>query len=176
MALAQLSFGDQRNGFVDFCNQATHLRGWDIVAVVPNFTYFSGALCVLYRLCYNNNKLSSSACNPAIEDLIMAPRHKAMRHMAVNFSRYQSQLTAKLQSAASKVHVLSDLWTCPHGHGVLAICARWLGCHTGDNATSNDTGLQHLLIRIKRHLEVWLVLDTARAAFSLLFVQPALHR
>ncbi|KID59249.1 transposase-like protein, partial [Metarhizium brunneum ARSEF 3297] len=113
----------------------------------------------------------------------MASRHKAMRHIAANFSRYQSQLTAKLQSAASKVPVSSDLWTSPHRHGVLAICARWvdedyqprgallglqeirhshsgehqsrllfvilelygvtkqLGCHTGDNATSNDTGL-----------------------------------
>lgn len=58
IALAQLSFGNQRNSFVDFCNQATHLLGWDIVAVVPNLTYISGALCILYRLCYNNDKLT----------------------------------------------------------------------------------------------------------------------
>jgi len=66
------------------------------------------------------------ACNPAIEGLIMASRHEAMRHIAANFSLYQSQLTAKLQSSVSKVHVSSDLWTSPHRHGVLAICARWV--------------------------------------------------
>jgi hypothetical protein len=132
------------------------------------------------------------ACNPTIEDLIMASRHEAMRHITTNFSLYQSQLKAKLQSAVSKVHISSDLWTSPHRHGVLAVCARWvdkdyqprrvllslleirhshsgerqsrlisstlalygitkqLGCHTGDNATSNDTCLQHLSTRLKQ--------------------------
>ncbi|KAF5253811.1 hypothetical protein FOXYS1_14492, partial [Fusarium oxysporum] len=61
------------------------------------------------------------SCNPAIEDLIMASRHEAMRHITANFSLYQSQLKAKLQSAVSKVHISSDLWTSPHRHGVLAI-------------------------------------------------------
>ncbi|RKK07573.1 hypothetical protein BFJ66_g17047 [Fusarium oxysporum f. sp. cepae] len=126
------------------------------------------------------------SCNPAIEDLIMTSRHEAMRHITANFSLYQSQLKAKLQSVVSKVHISSDLWTSPHRHGVLAVCARWvdedyqprrsllslpeirhshsgehqsriifstldiydianqLGCHTGDNAASNDTCLQHL--------------------------------
>ncbi|RKK06794.1 hypothetical protein BFJ65_g18348 [Fusarium oxysporum f. sp. cepae] len=131
------------------------------------------------------------ACNPAIEDLIMTSRHEAMRHITANFSLYQSQLKAKLQSAVSKVHISSDLWTSPHRHGVLAVCARWvdedyqprrallslleirhrrgipgisnifstldlydianqLGCHTGDNATSNDTCLQHLSAKLKQ--------------------------
>ncbi|KAF6525442.1 hypothetical protein HZS61_011237 [Fusarium oxysporum f. sp. conglutinans] len=132
------------------------------------------------------------SCNPAIEDLIMTSRHEAMRHITANFSLYQSQLKAKLQSAVSKVHISSDLWTSPHRHGVLAVCARWidedyqprrallslpeirhshsgehqsrlifstldlydianqLGCHTGDNAASNDTCLQHLSTRLRQ--------------------------
>lgn len=148
------------------------------------------------------------ACNPAIEDLIMASRHEAMRHIAANFSLYQSQLAAKLESAASKVHVSSDLWTSPHRHGDLAIYARWvdedyqsrrtllglqeirhshsgehqsrllfstlelygvtkqLGYHTGDNASSNDTCLQHLSIWMKRDLKVRPVLNITCAAFS----------
>jgi hypothetical protein len=152
------------------------------------------------------------ACNPAIEDLIMVSRHEAMRHIAANFNLYQSQLMAKLQSAASKVHISSDLWTSPHRHGVLAICARWvdqdyqprrallglqeirhshsgehqsrllfstlelygvtkqLGCHTGDNATSNDTCLQHLSTRMKRDLQVRLVFNATCASPSCLFV------
>lgn len=136
------------------------------------------------------------ACNPAIEDLLITSRHEAMRHITANFSLYQSQLKARLQGAVSKVHISSDLWTSPHRHGVLAVCARWvdkdyqprrallslleirhshsgehqsrlifstlvlygitnqLGCHTGDNATSNDTCLQHLSTRLKRDLQV----------------------
>ncbi|KAL6405526.1 hypothetical protein AUP68_11284 [Ilyonectria robusta] len=132
------------------------------------------------------------ACNPAIEDLLMTSRHEAMRHITANFGLYQSQLKAKLQIAVSKIHISSDLWTSPHRHGVLAVCARWvdedyeprrallrlleirhshsgehqsrlifstldlydianqLGCHTGDNATSNDTCLQHLSTRLKQ--------------------------
>ncbi|KAG6997076.1 putative AC9 transposase [Fusarium oxysporum f. sp. conglutinans] len=132
------------------------------------------------------------ACNPAIEDLTMTSRHEAMRHITANFSLYQSQLKAKLQSAVSKVHISSNLWTSPHCHGVLAVCARWvdedcrprrallslpeirhshsgehqsrlifstldlydianqLGCHTGDNAASNDTCLQHLSTRLRQ--------------------------
>ncbi len=152
------------------------------------------------------------ACNLAIEDLMMTSRHEAMRHIAANFSLYQSQLVAKLQNAASKVHVSSDLWTSPHRHGVLAICARWvdedhqprrallglreirhshsgehqsrllfstlelygitkqLGCHTGDNATSNDTCLQHLSIRMKQDLQVRPELDATHAKFACLVV------
>jgi hypothetical protein len=136
------------------------------------------------------------SCNPAIEDLIMTSRHEAMRHITANFSLYQSQLKAKLQSAVSKVHISSDLWTSPHRHGVLAVCARWvdedyqprrallslpeirhshsgehqsriifsildiydianqLGCHTGDNAASNDTCLQHLSTRLRQDRNV----------------------
>ncbi|KAF5229463.1 hypothetical protein FANTH_14197 [Fusarium anthophilum] len=132
------------------------------------------------------------SCNPAIKDLIMTSRHEAMRHITANFSLYQSQLKAKLQSAGSKIHISSDLWTSPHRHGALAVCARWvdedyqprrallslpeirhshssehqsriifsildiydianqLGCHTGDNAASNDTCLQHLSTRLRQ--------------------------
>ncbi|ENH63525.1 hypothetical protein FOC1_g10000106 [Fusarium oxysporum f. sp. cubense race 1] len=49
-----------------------------------------------------------------------------MRHITANFSIYQDQLKAKLQSAVPKIHISSDLWTSPHRHGVLAVCARWV--------------------------------------------------
>src|SRR6478735_8831174 len=51
---------------------------------------------------------------------------ESLRHITANFSLYQSQLKAKLQSAVSKIHISSDLWTSPHRHGVLAVCARWV--------------------------------------------------
>lgn len=66
------------------------------------------------------------AANPAIEDLLMTSRHEAMRQITSNFELYQSQLKIKLQSARSKIHLITDLWTSPHRHGILAICARWV--------------------------------------------------
>ncbi|KAJ3453698.1 hypothetical protein MRS44_017945 [Fusarium solani] len=45
------------------------------------------------------------AANPAIEDLL---------------------LMATLEASISKIHILSDLWTSPHRHGILAISARWV--------------------------------------------------
>ncbi|PVH91175.1 hypothetical protein DM02DRAFT_505269, partial [Periconia macrospinosa] len=59
------------------------------------------------------------ACNPAIEDLIMTSRHEAMRHITTDFTLYQSQL------------IFSTL--------VFYGITKQLGCHTGNNATSNDT-------------------------------------
>jgi hypothetical protein len=66
------------------------------------------------------------AANPAIEDLLMTSRHEAMRQIASNFELYQSQLKAKLNGAISKIHIATDLWTSPHRHGILAVCARWV--------------------------------------------------
>jgi hypothetical protein len=33
---------------------------------------------------------------------------------------------ATLEASISKIHILSDLWTSPHRHGILAISARWV--------------------------------------------------
>ncbi|OWT42391.1 hypothetical protein VFPPC_18318 [Pochonia chlamydosporia 170] len=126
------------------------------------------------------------ASNPAVEDLLLTSRHAAMRHISANFDLYRTRLRSLLESSISLVHISSDLWTSPHRHGILALCARWidadlkprrallgmpeckfshsgehqaelmlevleiyglsrrLGYHTSDNATSNDTCLQHL--------------------------------
>jgi len=66
------------------------------------------------------------ACNPAIKDLLLTSRDAAMRHITASFDLYRSQLKAKLQAAVSKIHFSTDLWTSPHRHGILAVCARWV--------------------------------------------------
>jgi hypothetical protein len=66
------------------------------------------------------------AANPAIEDLLLTSRDAAMRHISANFDLYRSQLKMKLQTAVSKIHLSTDLWTSPHRHGILAVCARWV--------------------------------------------------
>jgi hypothetical protein len=66
------------------------------------------------------------ACNPAIGDLLLTSRDAAMRHITATFDLYRSQLKAKLQVAVSKIHLSTDLWTSPHRHGILAVCARWV--------------------------------------------------
>ena len=66
------------------------------------------------------------AGNPAIRDLLLTSRTAAMRHIAVNFDLYASQLRAQLQTAVSKVHFSTDLWKSPHRHEILAVCARWV--------------------------------------------------
>lgn len=66
------------------------------------------------------------ACNPAIGDLLINNRKQAMGYINSNYSLYSSQLAESLQTAQSKIHMSSDLWTSPHRHGVLAICAQWV--------------------------------------------------
>jgi hypothetical protein len=66
------------------------------------------------------------ACNPAIEDLLLTSRDAAMRHITTTFDLYRSQLKAKLQASVSKIHLSTDIWTSPHRHGILAVCARWV--------------------------------------------------
>lgn len=141
------------------------------------------------------------ASNPAVEDLLLTSRHAAMRHISANFDLYQTRIRSLLENSFSSVHISSDLWTSPHRHGILALCARWidadlkprrallgmpeckfshsgkhqaelmlevlekyglpakLGYHTSDNATSNDTCLQHLsrLLREKHNVGFWII-------------------
>jgi hypothetical protein len=66
------------------------------------------------------------ASNPAIEDLLLMSRDAAMRHITSTFDLYRSQLKEKLQASVSKIHLSTDLWTSPHRHGILAVCARWV--------------------------------------------------
>ena len=66
------------------------------------------------------------ACNPAIEDSLITSRHTAMWYITANFKLYAVQLKESLQSAVSKIHLSTDLWTVPHRHGVLAVCTQWV--------------------------------------------------
>lgn len=66
------------------------------------------------------------ASNPAVEDLLLTSRHAAMRHISANFDLYRTRLRSLLEASFSVVHFSSDLWTSPHRHGILALCARWI--------------------------------------------------
>ncbi|KAG7405781.1 putative AC transposase [Fusarium oxysporum f. sp. raphani] len=125
------------------------------------------------------------------QDLLVTNRSALMRLIDATYELYSSQLMATLEASISKVHILSDLWTSPHRHGILAISARWVdqdyqprrallampecryshsgetqasliidtlakygiasnvGYHVGDNATSNDTCLSYLSLRLR---------------------------
>ncbi|KAM5360624.1 hypothetical protein ACJA88_014769 [Fusarium oxysporum] len=66
------------------------------------------------------------ACNPAIEDLLLTSRDAVMRHITTTIDLYRSQLKARLQASVSNIHLSIDIWTSPHRHGILAVCARWV--------------------------------------------------
>lgn len=66
------------------------------------------------------------ASNPAVEDLLLTSRHAAMRHISANFDLYRTRIRSLLEGSYSVVHISSDLWTSPHRHGILALCARWI--------------------------------------------------
>jgi hypothetical protein len=66
------------------------------------------------------------ACNPAIEDLLITSRARAMRIIDANFALYASQLRETFQYAQSMIHISTDLWTSPHRHAMLAVCAQWV--------------------------------------------------
>lgn len=66
------------------------------------------------------------ACNPAIEDLLILSRRTAVRYIASNYALYQGQIKEGLATSTSPIHISSDLWTSPHRHSLLAICAQWV--------------------------------------------------
>lgn len=66
------------------------------------------------------------ACNPAIEDLLITSRRTAVRYIASNYELYKGQIRDSLASAISPIHITSDLWTSPHQHSLLAVCAQWV--------------------------------------------------
>jgi hypothetical protein len=136
------------------------------------------------------------ACNPAINDQLITSRRSAMNYIVANYGLYMDQIKDGLATASSPIHLSSDLWTSPHRHAMLAVCAQWvdkdyqlqkallglpecrdthsgerqanliidtlekfgissnLGYHTGDNATSNDTCLEHIARRLADEFNV----------------------
>ena len=64
------------------------------------------------------------ACNPAIKDLIITSRRTMVRLIASNFDLYIDQLRDSLVTARCQIHISSDLWTSPHRHALLAVCAQ----------------------------------------------------
>jgi hypothetical protein len=66
------------------------------------------------------------ACNPAIEDLLITSRRTAVRYIASNYRLYRGQIKEGLAASISPIHISSDLWTSPHRHSLLAICAQWV--------------------------------------------------
>lgn len=75
---------------------------------------------------WNEWKDLALACNPAIEDLLITPRRTAVRYIASNYELYRVQIRDSLAAAISPIHISSDLWTSPHRHSLLAVCAQWV--------------------------------------------------
>jgi hypothetical protein len=66
------------------------------------------------------------ACNPAIEDLLITSRRTVVRYIASNYNLYKSQIKESLTTSISPIHIATDLWTSPHRHSLLAVCAQWV--------------------------------------------------
>jgi hypothetical protein len=66
------------------------------------------------------------ACNPHIKDQLITSRRTAVRRIEDYYSKYLQIIKNSLQSACSPIHIASDLWTSPHRHAMLAICAQWV--------------------------------------------------
>ena len=66
------------------------------------------------------------ACNPAIGDLLITSRRTAVRYIASNYKLYRGQIKTSLSTSSSPIHISSDLWTSPHRHSLLAVCAQWV--------------------------------------------------
>jgi hypothetical protein len=66
------------------------------------------------------------ACNPAIEEFLITSRRTVMHYIHANFELYTSQLRETFQTAISMVHISSDLWSSPHCHSMLTVCAQWV--------------------------------------------------
>lgn len=75
---------------------------------------------------WNEMKDLALACNPAIEDLLITSRRTAVRLIASNYRLYKSQIMESLATSISPIHISSDLWTSPHRHSLLAVCAQWV--------------------------------------------------
>ena len=63
------------------------------------------------------------AYNPNIKDLLISSRRQAIYLVLSNYNFYHGQIKELLQEAAGPIHLSSDLWTSPHRHAMLAVCA-----------------------------------------------------
>lgn len=141
-------------------------------------------------------KAFALSLNPAVEDQLVVSRRTLMRYMEANQDVYRVILKSNLKSAMSKIHISADLWTSPHRHAMLAVCAHWVdanynlqtallglpecpndhsgqamaelihdqleeyeiedsfGYFIGDNASSNNTCLEHLAVLLSGKNEV----------------------
>jgi hypothetical protein len=75
---------------------------------------------------WNELKDLALACNPAIGDQSITSRRQAMRHISENHVFYREQIKGKLAIASSPIHISTYLWTSPHRHALLAVCAQWV--------------------------------------------------
>jgi hypothetical protein len=73
---------------------------------------------------WNELKDLALACNPTIGDQLNTSRRQAMRHVAENHVFYRDQVKGKLAIASSLIYISTDLWTSPHCHALLAVCAQ----------------------------------------------------
>ncbi|KAJ3480658.1 hypothetical protein NLG97_g8021 [Lecanicillium saksenae] len=49
-----------------------------------------------------------------------------VRYIAANYDFYSCEIKDSLTTASSPIHISTDLWTSPHRHSVLAVCAQWV--------------------------------------------------
>lgn len=75
---------------------------------------------------WDEMKSLALACNPAIEDCLITTRQRAMKIIDANYGLYTSQLREHIHASQSMIHISTDLWTSPHRHAMLAVCAQWV--------------------------------------------------
>jgi hypothetical protein len=66
------------------------------------------------------------ACNPHISDKLITSRRKGVQAIVANYDLYSNQIKSSLATACSPIHIATDLWTSPHRHAMLAVCAQWV--------------------------------------------------
>ena len=98
-------------------NRAIQKQSWDFWPVAASL------FLQWYGMRWSNLRL---ACNPAIEDLLITSRPRAMKIIDSNYELYVNQLKELIQGSQSMIHISTDLWTSPYRHGVLAVCAQWV--------------------------------------------------
>ena len=75
---------------------------------------------------WDEMKSLALACNPAIEDCLITSRKRAMKIIDANYGLYSSNLRDLIRESQSMIHISTDLWTSPHRHAMLAVCAQWV--------------------------------------------------
>jgi hypothetical protein len=75
---------------------------------------------------WNEFKQLALACNPYIKDSLITSRRTMVRYIAANYDFYSSEIKDSLTTTSSPIHISTDLWTSPHRHSLLAVCAQWV--------------------------------------------------